>query len=53
MRWENRKMKILIWGVPCVGKTKVADLLVKKLNYKFFNINDLIKEKYGTIDKFF
>lgn len=46
-------MKILIWGIPCVGKTEVANLLAKKLNYKFFNIYNLIKEKYETIDKFF
>ncbi len=46
-------MKILIWGVPCVGKTKIAPLLANKLNYKFIDINTLIKEKYQTIDKFY
>lgn len=46
-------MKILIWGVPCVGKTKIAPLLANKLNYKFIDINILIKEKYQTIDKFY
>ena len=45
-------MKILIWGIPCVGKAEVGELLAKKLNYKFFNINELIKEKYQSIDKF-
>lgn len=45
-------MKILIWGVPCVGKAEVGDLLARKLNYKFFNMNELVKQKYETIDKF-
>ena len=45
-------MKVLIWGVSCVGKTKVSELLAKKLNYKLFNMNDIIKEKYKTIDNF-
>ena len=45
-------MKVLIWGIPCVGKTKVSELLAKKLNYKLFNMNDIIKEKYKTIDNF-
>lgn len=45
-------MKILLWGISGVGKTEVGGLLAKKLNYKFFNINDIIKQKYKTIDKF-
>lgn len=45
-------MRVLIFGISCVGKTKVAELLAKKLNYKLYNMNDIIKEQYGTIDKF-
>ena len=45
-------MKILIWGIPCVGKTEVGKLLAKKLNYKYFDMNEIIKKKYGTIDNF-
>ena len=45
-------MKILLWGPACVGKTDIGKLLAKKLNYKFINITDIIKEKYGTVDKF-
>ena len=45
-------MKVLIWGVPCVGKTQIAPLLASKLNCKFIDINTLVKEKYQTIDKF-
>ena len=45
-------MKILLWGVPCVGKVEVGKLLAEKLNYKFINITDIVKEKYGTVNKF-
>lgn len=45
-------MKILIWGIPCVGKSEAGKLLAEKLNYNFFDMNELIKKKYGTIDKF-
>lgn len=45
-------MKVLIWGIPCVGKTETAKLLAEKLNYKFIDMNELLKEKYQTIDKF-
>jgi len=39
-------------GIPCVGHEDIGKLLAKKLNYKFIDQNDIIKEKYGTIDKF-
>lgn len=45
-------MKILIWGIPCVGKTDIGKMLAEKLNYKYFDINEIIKRKYGTIDNF-
>lgn len=46
-------MKVLIWGVACVGKTEVGKLLAAKLKYKFIDINEIIKQKYGTIDNYF
>ena len=45
-------MKILIWGIPCVGKTDIGKMLAEKLNYKYFDMNEIIKKKYGTIDNF-
>ncbi len=31
-------MKILLWGVPCVGNDEIGELLAKRLNYKFLII---------------
>ena len=45
-------MKILIWGIPCVGQADIGKMLAKKLNYKYFDMNEIIKKKYGTIDNF-
>ena len=45
-------MKILLWGIPCVGHETIGQLLAKKMNYDFIDQNDIIKEKYGTIDNF-
>ena len=45
-------MKILLWGIPCVGHEDIGKLLAKKLNYEFIDQIDIIKEKYGTIDNF-
>lgn len=39
-------------GIPCVGHEDIEKLLAKKLNQKFIDQNDIIKGKYGTIDKF-
>ena len=45
-------MKILLWGVPCVGHEEIGKLLSEKLNYEFIDIIDIIKAKYGTIDNY-
>lgn len=45
-------MKILLWGIPCVGNDEIGVLLAKKLKLKYFNHDYIIKEKYDTIDKF-
>lgn len=45
-------MKILLWGIPCVGHETVGQMLAQKMNYEFIDQNDIIKKKYGTIDNF-
>ncbi len=45
-------MKVLLWGVPCVGKVEVGKLLAEKLNLKFIDMTGIVKEKFGTVDKF-
>ena len=45
-------MKVLLWGVPCVGKVEVGKLLAEKLNLKFIDMTAIVKEKYGTVGKF-
>ncbi len=46
-------MKIAVTGVPCVGKTTVSKLLVKKLKYKYVSVNDLAEKlnAYKGYDK--
>ncbi len=46
-------MVILLFGVTCVGKTAVGQKLAEKLNYQFFDMDQVIKEKLATtIDHF-
>lgn len=45
-------MKLLIWGVSCVGKTTIGKKLSEKLGYKFYDIDDEIIKRYGSIDSF-
>lgn len=45
-------MKLLIWGVSNVGKTTIGRELSKKLNCKFYDIDDEIIKIYGSIDDF-
>ena len=45
-------MKILLWGIPCVGHEDIGKMLAEKLNYEFIDQNNILKEKYGTIDNF-
>lgn len=46
-------MKIAITGVPGCGKTKIARLLTKRINYNLIDLNKLIKKKklYEKYDK--
>lgn len=45
-------MKLLIWGVSNVGKTTIGRELSKRLNCKFYDIDDEIIKIYGSIDNF-
>ena len=45
-------MKLLIWGVSNVGKTTIGKELSKRLNCKFYDIDDEITKIYGSIDYF-
>ena len=45
-------MKLLIWGVSNIGKTTIGKELSKKLNCKFYDLDDEIIDIYGSIDNF-
>lgn len=45
-------MKILIFGISCVGKTTVGSLLAKKMNCKFYDLDQVNKDVYGSIEAF-
>jgi shikimate kinase len=46
-------MKILLFGVSCVGKSTVGEILAKKLGYKYFDLDDEVKKYFNTtIDNF-
>lgn len=40
-------MNILIFGAPNIGKMTTAMLLVKKLNYQFYDVVEYCIELYG------
>ena len=40
-------MKLLIWGVSNIGKTTIGKELSKKLNCKFYDVDDEIIDIYG------
>lgn len=45
-------MNILIFGAPNIGKTTTAMLLVKKLNYQFYDVSEYCIELYGSINNY-
>lgn len=45
-------MKLLIWGISNVGKTTIGRELSKRLNCRFYDIDDEIIKIYGSIDNF-
>ncbi|MGM9940510.1 MAG: shikimate kinase [Bulleidia sp.] len=46
------KMKILLFGVSNVGKTTVGRALAEEMGYLFFDLDEVIEEKYGSITAF-
>ncbi len=40
-------MKIVLFGVSCVGKTTTAELLAQKLGYKFYDLDAELKAELG------
>lgn len=45
-------MKILIFGVSCVGNPTIGTLLAKKLNCRFIDLDNVNIKNYGSIEKF-
>ena len=49
-------MVICIFGMTCVGKSRVSRIMAKKIKskkpYVCFDVDDEIKKEYGTITKF-
>lgn len=45
-------MDILLFGISNVGKSTIGKALAEKLGYKFFDVDDKVKEIFGTIDEF-
>jgi shikimate kinase len=45
-------MRLLIWGVSNIGKTTIGKELSKKLNCKFYDVDDEIIDIYGSIENF-
>lgn len=46
-------MTILLFGVSNVGKSTVGELMARKLNFDFYDLDDEIKKKYNiTLEEF-
>ena len=45
-------MRLLLWGISNVGKTTIGKELSKMMNCRFYDIDDVIIDEYGSIDKF-
>lgn len=40
-------MRIILVGVPCVGKSTIGKLLAEKLGYKFFDFDFEVEDRLG------
>ncbi len=50
---EVREMKILLFGISCVGKTTTVELLAEKLGCSFYDLDEEVKTRLNTtIGKF-
>lgn len=45
-------MKTLLFGVSNVGKTAVGKALAEETGYPFFDLDEVIKEKFGSVTAF-
>ena len=46
-------MVILLFGVTNIGKTVTGSKLAERINYSFYDLDDVIKKKFNTtLDKF-
>ena len=45
-------MKTLLFGVSNVGKTAVGKALAEETGYPFFDLDEVIEEKYGSVTAF-
>ena len=46
-------MKILLFGVSNVGKTTIGKLLAQKIGYKFYDLDEEVKIRFGmTLEEF-
>ncbi len=45
--WGDKKMRIIIVGVACVGKSTIGKLLAEKLGYKFFDFDFEVEDRMG------
>ena len=44
-------MKILLFGVSNVGKTTIGELLAERLDFKFYDLDEEVKTRFGmTLD---
>ena len=45
-------MKILLFGVSCVGKTTIGKILAKRIGCEFLDLNKVNIDHYGSIEAF-
>lgn len=45
-------MRLLIWEISNIGKTTIGRELAKKIKCKFYDIDEIIMELYGSVDEF-
>lgn len=46
-------MKILLFGVSNVGKTTIGELLAERLDFKFYDLDEEVKMRFGmTLEEF-
>ncbi len=46
-------MNIILIGMPLSGKSKTGSILAQRLNYYFYDSDELLKQKFGSIENAF